>query len=204
MSREKKEILYKATLSLIAENHQIGSIKVADIALKANMGKSTVYEYFDSKEQLIAESLIYMFKKGIEAFEQIVAESKDFKETFFILLDNLAHCLDKNRRMLDYMTMNECNIAIHQTVKSIMSEKFEELRTAYFQAVEKLVDKSIAEGLIKEKPAKFDWYMAVVNSMTYMFIHKQNFPEFNHLTDDEVKEKAYLAFLKILNNSAKI
>ncbi|SES95466.1 TetR/AcrR family transcriptional regulator [Anaerobranca gottschalkii] len=201
MSQEKKELLYGATLSLIAESHHLGSIKVADIAAKANMGKSTVYEYFDSKEQLIAESLIFMFKKGIEAFEKIVSEDRSFKETFFILLDNLADCMDKNKRMLDYMTMNEYNFAIHQTVKSIMLEKFEEIRLTYFKAVEKLVDKSIKEGIVKVKPEKFDWYMAVVNSMTYMFIHKQNFPEFNHLTDEEVKEKAYSAFLTILNNN---
>lgn len=199
MSKDKKELLYAAALSLIHEKGDLASIKVADIAMRANMGKSTVYEYFDSKEQLIAESLVNMFKKGIVTFKQLITKDLTFKETYFILLDRIAVLMNSNRTLLEYITMNECNLTVQTTIKEIMIERVEEIKAEYMDMVEKLVDKSVEEGLVKDKPSKFDWYMAVTHSITCIFVHKQEFKEFKSLTDDEVKEKAYKTYLKLLN-----
>ena len=199
MSQDKKELLYGAALSLIHEKRDLGSIKVADIAARANIGKSTVYEYFDSKEQLIAEALVDMFKKGIITFKQLITEDLSFKETYFVLLERIALLMNSNRTLLEYMTMNECNLTMHTTIKQIMMGKVEEIKSEYMDMVEKLVDKSVEEGLVKEKPSRFDWYMAVTHSITCIFVHKQGFKEFRDLTDEEVKEKAFKTYLKLLN-----
>lgn len=199
MSQDKRELLYGAALSLIHEKRDLGSIKVLDIATRANMGKSTVYEYFDSKEQLIAEALVDMFKKGIIAFKQIITEELSFKETFFILLDRIGALMSNNRTFLEYMTMNQCNLTAHNTIKNLMLTKVEEIKSEYMDMVEKLVDKSVEEGLVKEKPSRFDWYMAVTNAITCVYVHKQGFQEFKHLSDEDVKEKAYKTYLKLLN-----
>lgn len=200
MSQDKKELLYGAALSLIHENRDLSNIKVADIAAKANMGKSTVYEYFDSKEQLIAEAMINMFKGGIAAFEAIVDRELPFKETYMILLKNLSLMLDKKMSMMEYMTINESNFALHKTIKNLMNDKLEEIRISYLKAMEKLVDKSLVEGIVKKKPSTFEWYMAIINSMTYVIIHKQGFPEFSNLSEEEVRERAYKAFVKSMNS----
>ena len=198
MSQDKKSIIYEAALSLVYENNDLSRIKVADIAARANIGKGTVYEYFDSKEQVIGEALIFMFKRGIESFEILIDENQGFKETYLLLLQNLMSMMGKNKNLQNFMTMNPSNLAVHTTIQAILHSQLEELRQVYFQMVERLVDKSVQEKIIRDKPSKYDWQAAVLCSMTYIFMHKQFEEEFN-LTDEVILEKAYEAYVKLLN-----
>jgi len=198
MTQDKKTIIYEAALSLVNENIDLSRIKVADIALRANIGKGTVYEYFGSKEQVIGEALIYMFKRGIASFELVIDKNKSFRESYILLLRSLSS-MSKNRNLYNFMTMTEKDLAIHATIQKILYRQLEELRQIYFQMVEKLVDISVQEGVIKLKPSKYDWQTAVLSSMTYIFVHKQFEEEFSFLEDEEVFEKAYNAYVKLLN-----
>ena len=199
MSQYKKQIIYEAALSLVNEKNDMSRIKVADIADRANIGKSTVYEYFDSKEQVIAEAVIFMLKTGITSFELIIEEDRGFKETYMLLLENIASVMSKNRSIFEYMTMNDKNLVVHSTITNIVHTQLEELKSTYFRMVEKLVDKSVSEGIIKEKPSKYDWYTAVLCSTTCIFVHKQCGNEFDDLKDEDVLSKAYNVYIKLLN-----
>ncbi|QNO15296.1 TetR/AcrR family transcriptional regulator [Alkalicella caledoniensis] len=199
MSQDKKTIIYEAALSLVYDNQDLSRIKVADIAERANIGKSTVYEYFESKEQVIGEALIYMFNRGIASFEFIIEENKTFKETYILLLEGISALMNKNRNLFDFMTMSQKDLDIHNTIKKIMLLQLEEIRQKYFKMIEKLVDRSVEEGIIKEKPSRYDWHIAVMSSMTCIFVHKQLKEEFNNLSEEEVLEKAYKAYVKLLS-----
>ncbi len=199
MSLDKKIIIYEAALSLVNENNDLNRIKVADIAERANIGKSTVYEYFQSKEQVIAEALFYMFQRGIDTFEEIIKENRGFKETYTMLLTNLSFIMGRNRKFMEYVNMNEANFVIRDDIKNVILSKMEEVRLQYFNMVEKMVDMSVEEGIVPLKPSKYDWYVAVLSSMTCIFIHKQGYQEFPELTDEEAIEKAYNTFVKLLN-----
>lgn len=198
MTQDKKTLIYEAALSFVYENHDYNSIKVADIAQRANIGKSTVYEYFDSKEQVIGEALIYMIRKGIAAFELLVDEDRGFKETYFMLMSNLSK-MSSNRSMYNIMTMNQDNLDIHVAIKRILHVQLEELRDIYFNMVEKIVDKSVQEGIIPKRPSRYDWQTAVLCSMTCIFVHKQFRDEFNDITEAEVLDKAYNTYIKLLS-----
>lgn len=198
MCQDKKTLIYEAALSLVDENLDLSSIKVADIAERANIGKGTVYEYFDSKEQVIGEAIIFMFNRDIKALEQFIGESTSFREGYLFLLRNLSVLLAKNRNLFNFMAINHKNLAIHTAITAIVHARLEELRQAYLQIIEKLVDKSVQEGIIKEKPAKYDWHTAVLSSMFYVAVYKQFTEDFGPLTDEQVLEKAYNAYVKLL------
>lgn len=195
---DKKTLIYEAALSLVYENNDLSRIKVADIAARADIGKGTVYEYFDSKEQVIGEAIIYMFTKGIKTCELLIDDNKSFKEAYTMLLQNLSS-MSKNRSLYNFMTLTQKDFAVHVTIQKILFRKLEELRKVYFQVVERLVDKSVQEGIIKEKPSRYDWQTAVLCSMTYIFSHKQLEADSSTLTDQEVLDKAYNTYVKLLN-----
>ena len=53
---EKELALFQAVIDLIEEDADIHSIKVSDITNRAGIGKGTAYEYFSSKEEMVAKA----------------------------------------------------------------------------------------------------------------------------------------------------
>ena len=51
---EKELLLYQAVIELLDEGMEVHQIKVSDITNRAGVGKGTAYEYFSSKEEMIA------------------------------------------------------------------------------------------------------------------------------------------------------
>lgn len=199
MAVDKRTLIYEAALSLVYENSDLSSIKVADIAARANIGKGTVYEYFESKEQVIGEALIYMMKISIDALEALLNQEFDFKGTYLRMLNNLNSMLSHKRRVYSLITMNTEDLAVHTAIQRVLATKLEEFRQAYFNTVERLVEKSVQEGILETMPAKFDWQTAVLTSITFVFFHRQFEDEFDSMDDDEVLEKAYNAYVKLLS-----
>lgn len=198
MSQDKRTALYEAALSMIEEKHDMSSIKVADIAQKANIGKGTVYEYFESKEQLIAEAIIHMVKQGIQALEKVADSPSGFKESYRLILEHMEEMMSRNKTFFKYFTLNECNFSMHKTIQTIVEQQFEEIRSIYVGLFERIVEKGIREGILKGKPSVMDGYIAYSNSMMCLLLYKQGFKELEYLNRDEVMEKSYEVFVKLL------
>ena len=56
---EKVRLLYEAVLAMVTDGWDINRIKVSDITAQAGIGKGTAYEYFSSKEEIIANAVLY-------------------------------------------------------------------------------------------------------------------------------------------------
>ena len=61
----KVAALYQAVLELIEEGADIAELKVSDITKKAGIGKGTAYDYFDTREEIIAYALLYFMDSQI-------------------------------------------------------------------------------------------------------------------------------------------
>lgn len=57
--RPKVLALYQAVLDLLDEGADINTMKVSDITTRAGIGKGTAYDYFKSKEEIIAGAVLY-------------------------------------------------------------------------------------------------------------------------------------------------
>ena len=56
---EKVRLLYEAVLAMVTNGWDINRMKVSDITAQAGIGKGTAYEYFSSKEEIIANAVLY-------------------------------------------------------------------------------------------------------------------------------------------------
>lgn len=65
-TRPKVLALYRGVLELLDEGADVNSIKVSDITVKAGIGKGTAYDYFKSREEIIACALLYDVDRKIE------------------------------------------------------------------------------------------------------------------------------------------
>lgn len=84
---EKECMIYKAVGQFIKDGKDISKLKISEIAERAGIGKGTVYEYFQSKEELISKAVYYlMFYSAKEVF-LIMLSNGGFKEKFYQILD---------------------------------------------------------------------------------------------------------------------
>lgn len=84
--KPKVRALYEAVLELLNENADISTMKVSDITSRAGIGKGTAYDYFKSKEEIIACAVMYDARRqGMETREKL-RELPDFQAPHPVLL----------------------------------------------------------------------------------------------------------------------
>ena len=86
-SRDKIEKMYQAVIFLLDKGKDINSIKVADITERAGIGKGTAYEYFESKEEIIANAMKYNMKKQADSLYRLNEETESFRERVMQTMD---------------------------------------------------------------------------------------------------------------------
>ncbi len=205
MVKSKKELIYEATLSLIADNYQLTQIKVGDIAKKANIGKGTIYEYFNSKEEVISEAIAYMIKGWVQDLEDILDENESFERSFRRILRNIFPMMEKKQQVfMGFLMLSKSSENSVDSLHKLMEKNNEEIQRKIIHLYEKIVDKSLEEGIIKAKPDMFDWYFAVNSAIMCVLIYEDQFA--NHkvfsrnaeYSQEEIIEKAYGTFMKLL------
>lgn len=90
MERETNEkilAMYRAVWELTREGQNVYNMKVVDITNRAGIGKGTAYEYFRSKEELVAKALRY---GSYMEYENLLAQIKRQKT----LKDAMGVCFD--------------------------------------------------------------------------------------------------------------
>jgi len=116
-TEEKKKKVLETTFELMNMNED-GNATVEEIAEHANVGKTTIFKYFGSKENLIHEVYRYFIDQLMKKAEDLMDENKPFEETLIGLTKNKINLLHKINRqfylkMMEYFTeKNEDGLAI--------------------------------------------------------------------------------------------
>jgi len=98
LKQTRKEQILLASLDLFSDKgYQNTSIN--DIAKKAGLSKGLLYNYFESKEVLLNEVVIYAFKDATEMSAQIFEASKDKspQEVFVIMVASFFDMLKEQK-----------------------------------------------------------------------------------------------------------
>lgn len=198
MSVDKKTLLYDAVLRLIDERRNINGIKVSDIAEKANIGKGTIYEYFDSKEQLIAQAIAYMARSKALSLEKSIDKQQPFKSNFLAMLKNLGTTMESNMTLFGHMSLNESTFSMHKAIQSALDAQFDEMRNTRLNMIERLVEKGIREGIAEKMPPKHRLLIAFNSATMCLFMYKQGLREFQDLAEEDVLLLSYEVFVKLL------
>ncbi len=73
----KKEMIYEEVLAMLNDRVDYKSITLAEVAKRCGMGKSTIYEYFVSKDEMVFNSIIFYLNRMMKFF------SNGFRVTTF-------------------------------------------------------------------------------------------------------------------------
>lgn len=108
-TQEKKDQVLKATFQLMNTDTGIENLTVDEIAKNANVGKTSIFKYFGSKENLIHEVFKYFLSKVGASAHEIMAENKPFEETLIAMSQNKIKYLEKVNKqfyldLMDFFT----------------------------------------------------------------------------------------------------
>ncbi|ACB85512.1 TetR/AcrR family transcriptional regulator [Natranaerobius thermophilus] len=177
-SNKRMDILVAAAKVFSEENFY--QVKVQEIADAAGIGKGTIYEYFNSKEELFHE----MLREGFKQYYQVVRIDPNDERSIWIKLEeflkNNVYFVSENRQIAYLLLSN------NHPFQQKLTSQIMEVRKSLLHDMEQTFQLAINEGEIEKKPidllARIFWgaFMEVVSSMILL--------EGNPPDDETIKE----------------
>ena len=95
--------MYRAVVELIGEGEEIAELRVSTITGRAGIGKGTAFEYFDSKEEIVACAITYAIESSFRRLETELLEKEDFCGQLEYLLDEIERKDDRKVCFLRFL-----------------------------------------------------------------------------------------------------
>ena len=165
---EKVLLLYDAVVQLIAEGEDMSNIKVSLITQRAGIGKGTAYDYFDSKEEIIACAVAYLLKKVTEEIHSHLTALDSFADQMNYLLDMTQEKLKEQQCFLRFVHLMTDTCAISQLlrekVKKEQIEKYLPIST-----LKMILKQAVDKGEVRsDLPMDYMVYAIFVRMTTFM------------------------------------
>ena len=132
---------------LLQENG-IGNLTIAQIAQTAGVGKGTIYEYFDNKEDIVFEIITTFLREDLSRLQQLVTLPLSTREKLF----RFCTTLFENEKGQKHLELFKEFLAISLTHKDASMLRFsQQTRVAFHAILEQILDEGIARGELEER-----------------------------------------------------
>ena len=199
---EKEVLMYEAVIEMVKEDYDIKSIKVSDITKRAGIGKGTAYEYFSSKEEIIAKALLFDTYSHLKRIKNILDDQKGFKEKLFLLFDYLEENLPHTKGVGSLMKMFSGTFELGENIK----KEFDMIQAADFgpvRYVENIIDLFMLQGLEEKLYSEQDVILrrsVFATQITgYIYCIMNHFYN-GKISKEKAREFAYESIVKLLNS----
>lgn len=184
----KEVALYDAVADFLNEGADMNKLTVAEIALRAGIGKGTVYEYFENKEELISRSILYNINT---CSMEILTELKKIP-LFYDKIYYLLGCLEENQEqhmgvlnMIHYMTGSSM---VTKDIYQILNKE-KRLSSLFGNIIDYLLEAARSEGLLYETAPEMFLHICLVSKAVtygiYLMAHKAD----EEVCIEDMKEK---------------
>ena len=136
-SQLTKNKILDCTIDMLKAGN-IDTISMNKIALNCNIGKSTIYEYYPSKEELIRQALKRVVDIALEDFLSIKM-GKTLYESYYSHFKKGLEIAKDAIKIVGYPTANNISFMNNEEIDEMVSEAllavFERLTEMYFQGI---------------------------------------------------------------------
>ncbi|MBP5444957.1 MAG: TetR/AcrR family transcriptional regulator [Acholeplasmatales bacterium] len=189
-SQQTKDKILDCTIEMLKAG-DVDTISMSKIASNANIGKSTIYEYFPSKEELIKQALKRVVDIALEDFLS-VKMGKTLYESYYAHMKKGLEIAEDAIKLVGYPATNNISFMnkedINEMVSGALLPVFERLVEIYNQGVE---EKTITQK--RDFSSKLYILAAFFKGML-LEKYKHNIP------DDEFMDDLYENLLVLVNN----
>jgi AcrR family transcriptional regulator len=195
---QKEILIFNAVTKLMNEGYKPYSIKVADIAKEAGIGKGTIYDYFKSKEEILEKALFYNINMELNESIKKLKLGESFKDKFYIILDiieNGAKDYSSASNIL-FSSLSHCEFReILENNKDCVNKKYDLLK----KSINDLASIGVLEGIIKEQEDE-NYQIMVFESVVMGFGNTIcTNSEVDIKSIENAKDRAYKLLIKGLN-----
>ena len=149
---KRKEDIAQKSLSLLLEKG-FCNWTVSEVAKKAKIAKGSIYNYFDSKEDIVFEIIKSEYKRYDIEVQEKINNSKNIEEKVLAIFEL---CLsdseqNKNRRKIYREFVSIC--LNHPSDKMISFKK--DIKIKYIKWLEEILTQAVQENLLKQTAPNF-------------------------------------------------
>lgn len=196
---KKKILIFQGFTKLIDSGANINHIRVSDIAEAAGIGKGTVYEYFKSKEEIIAKSLLYNLNLEIENVITDIEKVSTFKEKCYIVFQRT---MDSKNEKFPYLQILRTSRELHQIFQYINEDldEIKDCRKKILKFMKDIINLGIEEKIIISDHD--ERYQESVLSSVFMGISSEFDCQCGTINKEDMEMKkdfAYTMLVKSLN-----
>lgn len=197
MSRDAKRVaIFNAAIKLLESTANHSDIKISDIAKDASVGKGTVYEYFDSKNELLQLAVIYGIEQQFLELKNLKVDG-GFRESFSIVMESL------DRKVMNSLIFSKALIFrqpannLH-SLEEDLSNTVTRLKIVVYDIFRILSEKAADEGLIKSDFTDSDLYFIIGGIVMVIVNYRHSFSPYSDLTCGELYSMLADKFVQFL------
>ena len=198
---EKVRLLYEAVIAMITDGWDINRMKVSDITAQAGIGKGTAYEYFSSKEEIIANAILYDVETRLAHVLEITGGEGDFAEKFAQILTYMEEVFEKRQAFCLLVRIGTSSYEVSESMRRECEKRQQDLGCHLADGiVESLMRQGVSEGAIGETNPYLQ-KLAFVAQMTAFagYLVDLEKGEKTEVNMEEAKRFVYGALVKSLN-----
>lgn len=103
MAREEKRIDILQAAGRVFYVNGFENTKIEEVAKEAGIGKGTVYEYFESKQQLFEEMIAYTQHITVQDMQKALAQGQSFQDKFKAFAGFMTQTVKEHCQIFDLM-----------------------------------------------------------------------------------------------------
>lgn len=145
----KKQLIFKEVLAMLNSGAEYKAITLAEVAKRCKMGKSTIYEYFNSKDEMIYSAIIFYINKMLKFFSSSFKIST-FEPSLKIWIKAMMVCMKSNKWMLLPWTFKTYSSYLTKEDSARAEDLLGKSQTIIIKLLTAICKKGVAEEYIVE------------------------------------------------------
>lgn len=193
--------IIEAVIDIFKENGVSTEFTMSELASKLEIGKSTIYEYFKTKDEILSSAILYMIENSIE---RLLLRSEnaqgDFEESLKSEL-RYMFLLAKESHVLVSALAPRMKGSLSAECREEISNNINKIRDFYQEKFTSIFVKGYEEGVFSRVGNEYD--VAVISGMisgSVVMMSNKYMNTFDHLDLNTYIDKVYDTVLMILNN----
>ena len=198
---EKMKLMFDAVSELVKQNKGVSEITVREITSIAGIGKGTAYEYFASKEELIANALMYEYCNKIQMLAKMIFKPQDFKARCYKIMDWIKENKEYNKMFSHIMNVSLGSENFLVAKECCENNEFILAAQKYiYDMINKLMNEGYEQKVFSEKNRE-KRSLALLSSMVeYSFVVMGPYStKFISMSEEEIREFVYNSMIKSLS-----
>ncbi|MGL6201630.1 MAG: TetR/AcrR family transcriptional regulator [Lachnospiraceae bacterium] len=115
-----------------------------EISEVVGMGKSTLYDFFASKDEIIVFAYEEAMRTVIESAKEIVVSEPSLEQCLRIIMRNNLAYTEENKNLIGWLNTEASYLG------ETYQKRLHEVRYSYQDIIQSVVEKGIADGLIRK------------------------------------------------------